>query len=90
MSQEKAREFIAGAHLVSRDRETHYYEVVTSDGTVVGHVKPGYKAGRRHGWNGWAAGSFRSSSLQTHSTRDQAAVDALGQWIRIVTAKPRR
>lgn len=90
MSQKKAREFTAGAHLVSRDRETHRYEVVTSDGTVVGHVQPSYKAGRRHGWNGWAAGSFRSSSLQAHSTRDQAGADALGQWIRIVTAKPRR
>ncbi|MCZ4086546.1 hypothetical protein [Streptomyces antarcticus] len=90
MSEKKAREFTAGAHLVSRDRETHHYEVVTSDGTVVGHVKPHYKAGRRHGWNGWAAGSYQSSFMQAHSTRDQAGADALGQWIRIVTAKPRR
>lgn len=90
MSQKKAREFTAGAHMVSRDRETHHYEVVTSDGTVVGHVEPSYKAGRRYGWNGWAEGSVRSSTLRTHATRDEAGADALGQWIRTATAKPRR
>lgn len=90
MSQKKAGEFTAGAHLVSRDRETHHYEVVASDGTVIGHVQPSYKAGRRNGWNGWAAGSIRSSTLRTHPTRDQAGADALGQWIRTATTKPGR
>ncbi|AXE28289.1 hypothetical protein C0216_33075 (plasmid) [Streptomyces globosus] len=89
MSQKKAREFIAGAHLVLRDRETRHYEVVTESGTVLGHVEPAYKAGRRSGWNGWAAGSIHSSTLPAHPTRDQAAAEALRQWIALATAKPR-
>ncbi|MEW1725171.1 hypothetical protein [Streptomyces sp. NPDC093109] len=90
MSAKKAREFTAGARLVSRDRETHSYDLITGDGTVIGHVEPSYKAGRRSGWTGWAAGVGRASGQQARSTRDEAGVDALGQWIRIVTAKPRR
>lgn len=90
MSQKKAREFIADAHLVLRDRETRQYDVVTGDGTVLGHVEPAYKAGRRSGWNGWAAGHVRSSTLSVHSTWDQAGAEALRQWILFATAKPRR
>ncbi len=89
MSQKKAREFIADAHLVLRDRETRHYEVVTESGTVLGHVEPAYKTGRRSGWNGWAAGSIPSSHLPAHPTRDQAGAEALRQWIALATAKPR-
>ncbi|MFE9465405.1 hypothetical protein ACFYNW_17330 [Streptomyces virginiae] len=89
MSQKTAREFIADAHLVLRDRETRHYEVVTASGTVLGHVEPAYKTGRRSGWNGWAAGSVRSSTLSVHSTRDQAGAEALRQWIALAAAKPR-
>ncbi|MER6318848.1 hypothetical protein ABT237_34585 [Streptomyces sp. NPDC001581] len=85
MSQKKAREFIADAHLVLRDRETRHYEVVTESGTVLGHVEPAYKAGRRSGWNGWAAGSIRSAALPVHATR----AEVLRRWIALATAKPR-
>lgn len=58
--------------------ETRHYEVVTDEGAVLAHVEPAYSTGRRSGWNGWAAGSIRSSTLPVHSTRDQAArADAL-------------
>ncbi|MFD9630026.1 hypothetical protein [Streptomyces violascens] len=87
MSAKKAREVAAGAQLVSADRATYSYEVVAADGGVLGHVAPAYKAGRRSGWQGWAAGLARPSSPHRHSNRDGAGADALGQWIRIVTAK---
>ncbi|RLV01327.1 hypothetical protein CTZ27_12560 [Streptomyces griseocarneus] len=90
MSQKKAREFIADARVVSSDRETYSYNVVTGDGVVIGHIEPSYKAGRRNGWHGWAAGAGWSSALRVHATRNQAAVDALGQWLRCVTARSRR
>ncbi|MER6200639.1 hypothetical protein ABT234_25150 [Streptomyces sp. NPDC001586] len=79
----------ADAHLVLRDRETRHYEVVAEHGTVLGHVEPAYKAGRRSGWNGWAAGSTPSSTRPAHATRDQAGAEALRQWIALATAKPR-
>ncbi|MFZ3494713.1 hypothetical protein ACODT5_16075 [Streptomyces sp. 5.8] len=89
MSQKKAREFIADAHLVLRDREARHYEVVTERGTVLRHVEPAYKAVRRSGWNGWAAGSIRSSALSVHATRGQAGAEAPRQWFALATAKPR-
>ncbi|GAA1596288.1 hypothetical protein [Streptomyces globosus] len=89
MSQKKAREFVDDARLVLRDAETRHYEVVTGDGTVLGHVEPAYKAGRRSGWNGWAAGSTPSSARPAQPTRDQAGVEVLRQWIAMATAKPR-
>ncbi|MEW1640322.1 hypothetical protein AB0469_40505 [Streptomyces sp. NPDC093801] len=72
-----------------RDRDTRHYEVVTEGGAVLGHVEPAYKAGRRSGWRGWAAGSIPSSTLSVQPTRDQAGVEALRQWIALATAKPR-
>ncbi|NXY93839.1 hypothetical protein HYE82_05405 [Streptomyces sp. BR123] len=87
MSQKTAREFIADAHLVLRDRETRHYEVVTERGTVFGHVEPAYKAGLR---SGWAAGTIRPANLPVHATRDQAGAEALRQWIALAIAKPRQ
>ncbi|MFJ4013971.1 hypothetical protein [Streptomyces sp. NPDC090026] len=92
LSAKRAREVAEGATLISDDKEQHTYKVVAADGTLLGRVAPMYKTGRRSGWQGWAADLNRPSqaSQRGHATRDRAAVDALGQWIRIVTAKPNR
>ncbi|MGW7438236.1 hypothetical protein [Streptomyces sp. NPDC054849] len=89
MSAKQANAVAAGATLVSRDRATYSWDVVAADGSILGHVEPAYQAGRRRGWQGWATQLTRSSDPHRHPTRDAAGADALGQWIRLVTAKPR-
>ncbi|MFJ7589089.1 hypothetical protein ACIQZO_17255 [Streptomyces sp. NPDC097617] len=90
MSAKQANAVAAGATLVSTDRETSSRDVVAADGSNLGHVEPTYQAGRRKGWQGWATRLTPSSNPHRHPTREAAGADALGQWIRIVTAKPRR
>jgi hypothetical protein len=89
LTQAQAMATTRGARLVLKDPEDRVYDVVAADSTVIGHVEPCYRAGRRSGWQGWAAGMTRSSAGPRQSTRQQAAANAAHQWVRITTAPPR-
>jgi hypothetical protein len=90
MTRAQAEATAGTATLTTADRETSTYDLVTSDGTVIGHVAPGYRAGRRTGWHGWAADMAAPGGAGRYRTRDEASTAAAAQWVRLATAPARR
>ncbi|CAM5253354.1 hypothetical protein [Streptomyces griseomycini] len=93
LSQKAARAVADSARLVkdADHRDTHRWNLIAEDGTVLGHVEPSYGGTGRSGRNGWnyrLAGSFAGSG--PYKTREEAALRCALAWTRVATAPVRR
>ncbi|MET8218054.1 hypothetical protein [Streptomyces hirsutus] len=93
LSQKAARAVADGARLVkdADHRDTHRWNLIAEDGTVLGHVEPSYSGTSRTGRNGWnhrLADTFAVSGR--YRTRDEAAVQCALAWTRFATTPLRR
>ncbi|WP_143660462.1 hypothetical protein [Streptomyces sp. JHA26] len=91
LSQKAARATAGSARLVKAadHRDTHRWNLVTEDGTVLGHVEPSYGGTGRTGRNGWnhrLVGSFTAGGGPVR-TREEAALQCALAWIRVATAR---
>ncbi|WP_331747875.1 hypothetical protein [Streptomyces sp. NBC_00842] len=89
----KAAMAIAEAAVLEKhsDHRDNHRWILRSGDTVLGHVEPSYGGASRSGRTGWVgilAGGF--SRGQRCATREAAAVDLMGSWIRVSTAPARR
>ncbi|MFI7876072.1 hypothetical protein [Streptomyces salinarius] len=94
LSQKAARTVADGARLVKAadHRDTHQWNLVAEDDTVLGHVEPSYGGTGRTGRNGWKyrlAGSPTAGGNPAR-TRQEAAAQCALTWIRAATAPGRR
>jgi hypothetical protein len=93
LSQKAARAVADSARLVkgADHRDTHRWDLVSEDGTVLGYVEPSYGGTGRSGRNGWnhrLAESFTPSG--PYRTRQEAAVQCALAWVRLASAPVRR
>ncbi|WFB82588.1 MULTISPECIES: hypothetical protein [Streptomyces] len=92
LSQKAARALADSARLVkgADHRDTHRWNLIAEDGTVLGQVAPSYGGTGRTGRNGWnyrLAESFAVSGR--YKTREEAALQCALAWIRVATAPVR-
>ncbi|MCX4538341.1 hypothetical protein [Streptomyces sp. NBC_01669] len=87
---EKAAMAVVDAAQLKQDKGSGRWVLRSSD-TVLGYVEPSYGGTSRSGHNGWV-GMLSDSLSPGHRcpTREAAAVDLAGSWVRVVTATPRR
>ncbi|WP_331763643.1 hypothetical protein OH738_40910 (plasmid) [Streptomyces hirsutus] len=93
LSQKAARAVANSARLIkgADHRDTHRWDLIAEDGTVLGHVEPSYGGTGRTGRNGWnhrLAESLAASG--PYKTREEAALQCALAWIRVATAPLRR
>lgn len=93
LSQKAARAVADGARMVkdADHRDTHRWNLIAEDGTVLGHVEPSYGGTGRTGRNGWnhcLADSLAASG--PYKTREEAVLQCALAWIRVATAPLRR
>lgn len=93
LSQKAARAVADSARLVkdADHRDTHRWDLIAEDGTVLGHVEPSYGGTGRTGRNGWnhrLAESLAASG--PYRTRQEAALQCALAWIRVATTPLRR
>ncbi|MGA5292219.1 hypothetical protein [Streptomyces pseudogriseolus] len=93
LSQKAARAVADSARLVkgADHRETHRWDLIAEDGTVLGYVEPSYGGTGRTGRNGWKhrlAHSFAAGG--PYKTREEAALQCALAWTRVATAPVRR
>ncbi|WP_331763568.1 hypothetical protein OH738_40700 (plasmid) [Streptomyces hirsutus] len=93
LSQKTARAVADGARLAkdADHRDTHRWNLIAEDGTVLGHVEPSYGGTGRSGRNGWnyrLADTFVSDG--PYKTREAAAVQCALAWTRVATTPVRR
>lgn len=93
LSQKAARAVADSARLVkgADHRDTHRWDLIAEDGTVLGYVEPSYGGTGRTGRNGWnhrLAESFMVSG--PYKTREEAALQCALAWTRVATAPVRR
>jgi hypothetical protein len=69
-------------------RDTHRWDLIAEDGTVLGYVEPSYGGTGRTGRNGWNAGSLAVSG--PYKTCEEAAPQCALAWTRVATAPVRR
>ncbi len=89
LSQKAARAVADSARLVkgADHRDTHRWDLIAEDGTVLGYVEPSYGGTGRTGRNGWnhrLTESFMVSG--PYKTREEAALQCALAWIRVATA----
>ncbi|MFE7941961.1 hypothetical protein ACFU46_32075 [Streptomyces griseoincarnatus] len=89
LSQKAARAVADSARLVkgADHRDTHRWELIAEDGTMLGYVEPSYGGTGRTGRNGWnyrLADSFMARG--PYRTREEAALQCALAWIRVATA----
>lgn len=93
LSQKAARAVADSARLVkdADHRDTHRWNLIAEDGTVLGHVEPSYGGTGRAGRNGWNYRLTESFAVSgPYKTRKEAALQCAMAWIRVVTAPVRR
>ncbi|GGV45495.1 hypothetical protein GCM10010293_53560 [Streptomyces griseoflavus] len=93
LSQKAARAVADSARLVkgADHRDTHRWDLIAEDGTVLGYVEPSYGGAGRTGRNGWKhrlADSFAAGG--PYKTREEAALQCALAWTRVATAPVRR
>ncbi|MFJ3930192.1 hypothetical protein [Streptomyces sp. NPDC090029] len=90
LAKKKARAIVDAAELVRHPehRDNHRW-ILRSGDTVLGYVEPTYGGASRSGRNGWTS-RLGGSPGRRSATRNRAAADLAGRWIRVVTADPRR
>ncbi|MFI2428444.1 hypothetical protein ACH5A7_30895 [Streptomyces sp. NPDC018955] len=93
LSQKAARAVADSARLVkgADHRDTHQWDLIAEDGTVLGYVEPSYGGTGRTGRNGWnyrLVDSFMVSG--PYKTREEAALQCALAWTRIATAPVQR
>ncbi|WP_030125612.1 MULTISPECIES: hypothetical protein [Streptomyces] len=93
LSQKAARAVAGSARLVkgADHRDTHRWDLIAEDDTVLGYVEPSYGGTGRTGRNGWnyrLADSFMVSG--PYKTREEGALQCALAWTRVVTAPVRR
>ncbi|MER6151337.1 hypothetical protein [Streptomyces hirsutus] len=93
LSQKAARALADSARLVkdADHRDTHRWNLIAGDGTVLGYVEPSYGGTGRTGRNGWnhrLAQSLAASG--PYRTREEAALQCALAWIRVATVPLRR
>ncbi|MFH9575622.1 hypothetical protein ACH4MG_34425 [Streptomyces sp. NPDC017454] len=92
MSQKAARDLADSARLVkdADHRDTHRWNLIAEDGTVLGQVEPSYGGTGRTGRNGWNYRHARSFAVSgPYKTREEAALHCALAWIRVATAPVR-
>ncbi|MFF6815179.1 hypothetical protein ACFZAG_35635 [Streptomyces sp. NPDC012403] len=93
LSQKAARALADSARLVKDvdHRDTHRWNLIAEDGTVLGHVEPSYGGTGRTGRNGWNHRLADSLAVGgPYKTREEAVLQCALAWIRLVTAPVRR
>lgn len=93
LSQKASRALADSARLVKAadHRDTHRWNLIAEDGTVLGHVEPSYGGTGRTGRNGWNHRLAESPAASgPYRTREEAAVQCALAWIRVATAPVRR
>ncbi|OIJ85218.1 DUF4158 domain-containing protein [Streptomyces colonosanans] len=93
LSQKAARAVADSARLFkdADHRDTHRWNLIAEDGTVLGHVEPSYGGTGRTGRNGWNYHLADSPAVSgPYKTREDATLQCALAWIRVATAPLRR
>ncbi|WP_331448856.1 hypothetical protein [Streptomyces prasinus] len=93
MSQKAARAVADSTRLVkgADHRDTHRWDLIAGDGTVLGYVEPSYGGTGRTGRNGWNHRLAEYLAVSgPYKTREEAALQCAPGWIRVATAPLRR
>ncbi|WFB82572.1 MULTISPECIES: hypothetical protein [Streptomyces] len=93
LSQKAARALADSANLVkdADHRDTHRWNLVAEDGTLLGHLEPSYGGTGRTGRNGWNHRLAQSFAVRgPYKTREEAALHCALAWVRVATVPVRR
>jgi hypothetical protein len=90
LPKKKAEAILDAAELVRAPdyRDSHAW-ILHSGDTLIGYVVPSYGGTSRSGRNGWVGRLGSTPGPRCHS-RDGAKMDLASQWLRVVTAAPKR
>jgi hypothetical protein len=90
LPKKKAAAVLDAAELVRHpDYQDNHRWILRSGDVLIGYVVPSYGGASRSGRNGWVGSLGGAPGPRCHS-RDGAKMDLAAQWLRLVTATPKR